>query len=190
MKTVDGDEVHAASAQGACIEMLLPAHDHLLIGAADLDNVEWRSRGHAQSLALADSEVVNAGVLADDFAVRGYQVTRRVGQSLALLGEIGVDETLVVAAGNEADFLRVGLLSECQSVLASEFANRGLGQVSEREDRAPQLLLSQAEEKVSLILARIGGALEQPAAATFVESHASVVSGGNSLSSNLLGHNE
>ena len=129
-------------------------------------------------------------VLADDFAVGGHEFAGGVGQGLALLGEVGVDEALVVAAGDEADFLRVGLLGERESVLAGEFADLGLGHVAERKDRAAQLLLGQAEEKISLVLARVGGALEQPAAAGVVESHAGVVAGGDALGADLLGDNE
>src|ERR1039458_9528944 len=43
-QVVDGDQVHAAGAKGARIEMLFPANDHLLVRAADLDDVERRAR--------------------------------------------------------------------------------------------------------------------------------------------------
>ena len=68
--------------------MVVATDHHPLVGSVNLNYVEWRSGGHAQTLALSHSEVVNAGVLADDFAVRGYQVTRRVGQSLGFRGRI------------------------------------------------------------------------------------------------------
>src|SRR6266567_3127280 len=184
---VHGDQVHAP---GARIEMLFPADNHLLVRAADLDDVERRTRGDAKSLALAHSEVVNAAVLADDFSIRSDQIAGGVRQCLALLGKVGIDKALVVAAGDKANFLRVGLFGERQAVLASEFANFGLGHVAERENRAAELLLGQAEKKISLILALVGGTLEQPAVACFVKGHAGVVSGGDALSPNLLCHNE
>ena len=56
-------------------------------------------------------------MLAYDFAVGGDQFAGGVGQGLALLRQIGIEKLLVVAAGNEADFLRVRLLSQGQSVL-------------------------------------------------------------------------
>ena len=74
--------------------------------------------------------------------------------------------------------------------MAGQFANLELGHVAQREDRATQLLLREAEEEVRLVLARVGRTLEQPAASSVVEGHARVVSGGNALSPNLLGHNE
>ncbi len=150
--------------------MLFSADDHLLVGAADLNDVQRRARGDAESLALSDREVVNAPVLADYFAVRGDEVTGGVGQGFALLGEVGVDEALVVAAGNEANLLRVGLFRQRQALLARQFANLGLLHFAQREESAAQLLLGQAEKKIRLILAVIGGTLEQPSPASLVKA--------------------
>src|SRR5271169_3278801 len=118
--------------------MFFPTHHNPLVGAADLDDVERRARGHAESLTLAHGEVVNAAVFAEDFSVCGHQVARGVGQSLALLSEVSVDEALVVATGHEANLLGVGLLRERESMMASEFANLGLGHIAERELRATE----------------------------------------------------
>src|SRR5271156_2076218 len=107
--------------------MFIAADHDLLIGSVNLDHVERRSRGHAQALALSHSEVVDSAVLTDHFPARGHKFASSVRQSLATLGEISVDKALVVAAGDEADLLRVRLLSERQSLLASQFANLGLG---------------------------------------------------------------
>ena len=82
---------------------------------------------------------------------------------LSLLGEIGFEKTLVVAAGDEADFLRVGLFGDHQAVLAGEFAHLRLGHAAEREQSAAQLLLREAEEEVSLVFGFVGWALQQPA---------------------------
>ncbi len=84
---------------------------------------------------------------------------------LALLFEISGQELLVVAAGNEADLLRVGLLGQREAVLARHFAHLGLGHVAQRKQRVRELLLRQPEEEVGLILGQIGGALQDPAAA-------------------------
>src|ERR1700678_2594218 len=96
--------------QGSRIKMLISADHHLLVRSVDLDHVERRTGRHAQSLALADREIVNAAVLADHFAVCSYQLTRSVGQSFALIGKIGIDKALIIAAWDEADFLRIRLL--------------------------------------------------------------------------------
>src|SRR5258708_37610889 len=112
--------------------MLIAADDHLLVGSVNLDHVERRSGRDAEALALADSEVVNAGVLADHFSVRGHKLAGRVGQSLATLGEGGINEALVIAAGDKADLLRIGLLGQSQTLPAGQFANLGLRDAAER----------------------------------------------------------
>src|SRR6185437_10470919 len=54
----------------------------------DLKNVERVGRGNAEALALANGEVVDAGVAPDDYAGSGDQLARRVWNRLALLVEI------------------------------------------------------------------------------------------------------
>jgi len=85
MQVGDRDQVHTLGAQGARIEMLFAADNHLLLRAADLDDIERRAGGYAESLALADGEVVNARMLAEDFAAGRDQLAGGVGQGLALL---------------------------------------------------------------------------------------------------------
>ena len=85
--------------------MFIITHDHLLIRTADLDDIQRRSRRHAEPLALAHSEVVNTSVLADNFSVCGDEFARGVGQRLSLLGQVRVDEALVIAARDKADLL-------------------------------------------------------------------------------------
>ena len=144
-KVIDRDQVHAAGAQVTLVKMIFPADHDLLVRAADLNHVERRSRSHAESLTLAHREIVDAGVLADDFAVRGDKVAGSVWQCFALLSEVGIDEALVIATRHEANFLRVRLLRERQPVLTRKFADFWLGHVAKGEDRAAELLLRQAE---------------------------------------------
>ena len=106
-----------AHAQGARVKLFLITHNHLSGISLDLDHVERRTCRYAQSLALAHGEVVDAAMLAYDFAIGGNQFAGSVGQGLALLRQVGVEKLLVVAAGNKADFLRVGLLGQGQSML-------------------------------------------------------------------------
>jgi len=75
-------------------------------------------------------------------------------------------------------------------MLARQFPNLRLRHVAERKERAAELLLGQAEKKISLVLAGIGRSLEQPAASCLVKGHAGVVSCGHTRSANLLGHNQ
>src|SRR6476619_5414214 len=85
-----------------------------------------------------------------------------VRQLLALLTEVSVDKALIIAAGNKAYLLRVGLFRESQMVLARQLAHLWLIHVPERKQRAAELLLRKAEEKICLVLGGIGGAAQQP----------------------------
>ncbi len=71
-------------------------------------------------------------------------------------------------------------------MLPRQLANLGLGHAAERKESAAELLLREAEEKVSLVLAAVGGTLEQPASAGIVVLHAGVVAGGNAIGADLL----
>src|SRR3982074_698756 len=59
------NQIHPAGAEGSRIEIVDVAHYHLALVALDLDNIEGRTRGYAQALALAYGEIVDAVVLAD-----------------------------------------------------------------------------------------------------------------------------
>src|SRR5205807_2406234 len=111
-------------------------------------------------------EIVNAAVFANYFAACCDEFTSSVRERLSLIREIRVDEALVVSAGDEADFLRVGLFGQSEPVLAGEIAHFGLGHVPQREEGSGQLFLGQAEEEISLVLAAVSGTLQQPAAAS------------------------
>ena len=142
----------------------------------------------AEALALADGEVVNALVLADAAAPAvGDEFAGGVGHGLALLLEVVGDELLVVAAGDEADLLRIGLVGEGQLAFAGDFANGRLVQVAQREEGVGELLLGEAEEEPGLVLGAVGGALEDPAAARGVVLVAGVVAGGDALGADLAG---
>ena len=61
---------------------------------------------------------------------------------------------------------------------------------AEGEERAGELILCEAEEEVGLVLAVIGGAGENPAAADFVEVVAGVVACGDAVGADLAGGDE
>src|SRR5262249_27406398 len=143
--------------------------------------------GHTESLALSDGKVMNASVLADDFAGSGDEFASRVGKRFTSLCEVSIKEALVVAAGNETDFLRVGLFGESESVVTRQFANLGLSHGTERKGGPTELLLGEAEEEVSLILGVVSWAHEQPTTGSIVVKDTCVVSGGETLGTDLAG---
>src|SRR5580693_2268055 len=101
--------------------------------ALDLNDVQGRARCHAQSLALADGEVVDSVMLADYLSIGSHEFAGCVGERFAPLGQIGVEKLLVVASGDKADLLRILLGGESEAVMASQIANLRLGHFSQRK---------------------------------------------------------
>src|SRR5438270_11312139 len=98
-------------------------------------------------------------------AVSSDQFAGSVRQLFPLLVQVSVDETLVIAAGDKANLLRVRLFRQRQMMLTSQFAHLRLLHVSQRKQRTTELLLRESEEKIGLVLRRISGASQQPAIA-------------------------
>ena len=129
----------------------------------DVEDVERVGRGEAEALALADGEALDAFVVADDFAGGGDEFAGGVGERFVLLVEVGLEEGVVVAAGDEADLLRVGLGCDVEAGLCGHDADGWLLHLAEREEGAGELVLREAEEEVGLVLRVVGGAGEDPA---------------------------
>src|SRR5712671_6105142 len=124
-------------------------------------------------------------MVAQYLAVCGDEFTGGVGQLLALLVKVSIDEALVVAAGDEAYFLRVRLFRQRQMMLARQLAHLRLLHVAQGKQRAAELLLREPEEKICLVLGGIGGAAQQPAIALRRKLAARVMSRGQHVSANL-----
>ena len=105
----DGDPVEAVGAEVAGAECFVGAYGDLVAVGVDGEDVERVGAGEAEALALADGEALDAFVVADDLAGGGDEFACGVGERFALLVEVGLEEGVVVAAGDEADLLRVGL---------------------------------------------------------------------------------
>ena len=177
----NADPVEAIGAQFACGEFRIGAYSNAMACGVDLEDVERRGRGDLETLALAYGEAGDTIVMADDGAIGGDEFAGGLGHGLPLLFEIGSEELLVVAAGDEADLLRVRLFGESEAALAGHFADFGLGEAAKREEGVSELLLGEAEEEVSLVLGEIGRTLEDPAAALRVELVDGVVASGDAV---------
>src|SRR5713101_6241774 len=177
-------------AQRARIELFVLADDDLASVSLDLEDVERRAGGDAQPLALADGEIVNARMLADDTPVGSDHLAGSLERRLALLGQVGIKEALVVSPGHETDFLRVRLFGDHQRVLAGELTDFGLGHPAEGEHRPAELILGQAKEKISLVLTLVRRTHQQPPPSLFAESHLGVMTGGDAVGANLPGYNQ
>ena len=186
----DADPIEAAASQAASGQLGVGAYGDAVAGRIDIEHVERRGRTYAEALALADGEVEDAVVAAEEFAAGGDEFPGGLRYLFALLFKIGGEELLVVAAGDEADLLRVGLLGQSQAVRTGDFADLGLGQAAQRKERARQLLLREAEEEVGLVLGEICGPLENPAPARGVELVDRVVAGGDAAGADGAGGEE
>src|SRR5579872_248283 len=78
-----------------------------------------------------------------------------LGGRNSLLPEIGVDEAGVIAIGDKADFLAIGLLGHWQTQLARKRPHFWLSELAQRELRSRQLLLLEAEQEIGLVLGRV-----------------------------------
>src|SRR5690242_16931164 len=128
---------------------------------------------------------MNAAMGTQHFPAAAHQFAGSIGKRVALLSQVRIKKLLVVAAGHEADFLRVRLVGQGQAMTARDFSHLGLQQPAQGKERAAELLLGEAKEEVSLVARGIYSALEQPAAAGAIKLNARVVAGGQALSANL-----
>ena len=84
----------------------------------EFDDVGRLADGHAEPLPLTDRELADAGVVADDLAFDRFNDADRFRT-----GPTTLDETMVIAVGDETDFLAVGLLRNAESVLFRDRAD-------------------------------------------------------------------
>src|SRR5450755_2038201 len=142
------DQVRSMRPQAARVKILLITDHNLPSISLNLQNVQWRTGGHAQPLALANGEVMDATMFGDHLTVGRDQFARGVRQRVAPLGQVGLQELLVVATRDETNLLRVGLLRQGQAMLVGQLADLRLGHVAEGKQSAAELLLGEAEEKI------------------------------------------
>src|ERR1041385_8442752 len=107
MQSINRDPVQVARDESPRKQIIISADSDLTFSAVDVDDVERRARGNAQSLALAHGKVVDAVMVPQHLAVRCNQLAGSVRQLLALLIQVSIDEALVIAARNKAYLLRV-----------------------------------------------------------------------------------
>jgi len=107
-------------------------------------------RREADAAALADGVVVQAAVLADDLAVG------RADDRARVLGHVGGEEVGHLHLADEADALAVLLAGGGQAGGGGKFAQRGLGEVADREKGVAELRLGEQGEEIGLILVFVG----------------------------------
>ena len=124
-------------------------HVERLLLAADLDPA-----------ALADGEMDHAAMPADHPAVAIDDLARRLG-----FGPNALHQPGIIAVGNEADVLAVGLGGDLERELGRDPADFGLGQVAERKAQEIELLARRPVEEIALVAPRVGALVQLRAAA-------------------------
>ena len=115
---------------------------------------------------------------AEHAAVEVDDVARRCG-----FGPQALDQPGIIAVGDEADVLAVGLGGDLQAELGGDPADLVLGQVAEREAQEIELLARRPVEEIALVAARIGALVQLGAAA--VDDPADIMAGGEAVGAEL-----
>jgi len=186
----DGDPVEAVGEEIAGEKIFVGADGDPVGVGVDGEDVERVGRGEAEALALAYGEALDAFVVTDDLAGGGDEFAGGVGELFVLLVEVRLQESVVVAAGDEADLLRVGLGRDGEAGFGGHLADFGLAHLAEGEEGARELVLREAEEEVGLVLGMVGGAGEDPALSLLVKMITRIMPGGDAVGTDLTGGDE
>ncbi len=134
--------------------------------------------------------MMHALVLAQRAAVARDDRAARVWRLHAGLLHVRAQERRVIAVGNETDFLAVALFSHRQVEGPRQLAHRGLGHLAQRKQRARELRLGEAEQKIGLILGGIHRAQQLVPAARVIIADAGIVPGSHLPGPHRIGHLE
>ena len=175
------DPVDVAQTDAGRRQRLARADDHARRPRIERDDIERLRGGDAEAAALADRVVEDAGVAAEHAAVDMDDVAGLGGARQQPL-----DHLAVVAGGDEADVLAVGLVGDGEAEFVRERAHLRLRQAAEREAQHRELLARRREEEIALVALGIGGAVERPAALPVVVGD-DIVAGRQHVGAEVLG---
>ena len=180
---VDGFDFKGSGSKGVVV-----ADEDAIGFRFDGEDVERLAGGEAEALALADSEIVNAIVAAEDFAGFGDDIAVACAERNFIFRSVGVDELDVAAVGDKAQLHAVRLFGDGESGAASDFADFVFREFAKREFTARELFLRKAPEKIGLIFCGIERAKKLETAGGFVAADAGVVAGSEAIGADLAGH--
>ena len=158
-------------------EFFLIAEDDGILLGVDPHDIDRRADADAEVLALADRVVHDALVPPQHAAVRRKEVARLHRAAVPL------DEGRIVAVGDEADILAVGLRRVDKAVLLCDAAHLVLAQPAEGKARMRELFLRQRVEDIALVLALVETFAQEPLAVPLFDS--CIVTGGDRVAPQL-----
>src|SRR5450755_4032239 len=101
--------------------------------------------------------MMHAAMLAQRTPVRTHQFTSRLRRRYALLPQVRVNESGIIAVGNKANLEALALVGYCQVHVARQPSHIRLAHLTQRKQAASKLRLSQSKQEVSLVLGLIHG---------------------------------
>src|SRR5579864_436378 len=124
----DRDPVHVLYPKTRAQQVRVAADDHALRRRFGGDHVERFTCCDSETAPLSHGEAMHARVLAQ-YASFGVQyLAPRASWGDASLAKVGIYKRCVVAIGNEADLLAVGLFGNRQPQLARQFPDLRLSE--------------------------------------------------------------
>src|SRR3954468_5407 len=151
---IDVAQPHPAGAQ----RRARPDHDPARRGV-EPDHVERMAGGDAEPAPLADGEMNDAGMRAENAAVEIDDVTGFGRPRLEAPDHLGV-----AARRHEADVLTVLLVAHGERKLTRKLARLRLRPVTERKAQQVELLAGGGEQEIALVALLFAGAVERAAA--------------------------
>jgi len=184
----DGDPVDVFNFESGGAKGVIFADNDAIGFGLDGEDVEWLTGGEAEAFALADSEIVDAIVTAEDFAGIGDDLAFAGADGNLVFGSVGVNELDVIAVWHETKLHAFGLVGDGQRGAMSDVANVALGELAEREFAAGKLFLRKSPEKIGLILAGIERTQELITVCGGIVTDAGVMAGRETVGADLAGH--
>jgi len=151
------DPVDVAQLDPIHPQRLAWTHHDAAARGIELDDVKRRAGGDAQSLALADGEMNDALMPADDVAAEIDDIA-----GLDRTGLQPADDVGVASGRHEADILAVLLVGDFKLKTPRQFAHLGLAHVAERKAQIIELLARGCEQEITLVAIAVGGANHRP----------------------------
>ena len=175
------DPVDVTQADAIHPQCLARPHHDAAAGRIELDDIERRAGGDAQSLALADGEMNDALMPADDAA---FEIDDVAGLDRA--GPEAADDVGVAPGRHEADVLAVLLVGDFEAEAPRQFAGLRLGHVAKGKAQIIELLARSREQEIALVAIGVRGA-HQRARSVSEAARGNIMPGRERLRAELAG---
>src|SRR5580765_2196044 len=142
------DPVYVFDVESALAQGIVVAHDHAVVLSVDAHHVQRSAGGKAETLALADGEIVDGVVAAQEFTGFVDNFAVPTAERNFIFGGVGVNELNVVAVRNETEFHALRLFGDWQCGATGYFADFVLGELAERKFASGELFLGKSPEKI------------------------------------------